>query len=159
MSALPFCGEALNKGRIVVHTPDGSDGHASFASLDRTQRREISRAVSRGRAVTDRRLARTAVAFSQRQQRFWRYAWLIGPALGAMQFLSLDPLPALINALIGSGMLIAASVWFTRKAKQSQTACLDLLNTRKGNPNGPKHRQVSAPNVRAPYTPRGRKRR
>ena len=143
----------------LVHTPDGSDGSKSFASLDRAQRREITRAVNRGKAVTDRRLARTAVAFSARQQRFWRYAWLIGPALGALQFLSLEPVPALINALIGSGMLIAASVWFTRKAKQSQAACMALLNTRKGNPNGPKNRQVSAPNVRAPYTPRGRKRR
>lgn len=143
----------------MVHTPDGSDGYKAYAALDRTQRREIARAVSRGKAVTNRKLARTAIAFAARQQRFWRYAWLIGPALGALQFLSLDPIPALINALIGSAMLLSASVWFTRKAARSKVACSELLATRKGNPNGPKNRQVSAPNVRAPYTPRGRKRR
>lgn len=143
----------------MVNTPDGSDDYKLYATLDRTDRRQIARAVNRGRAVDDRKLAKIAVAFARRQQRFWRYAWLIGPALGALQFLSLEPLAATFNALIGSGMLIGASVWFTRKAKQSERACLELHATKKGNPAGPKNRQVPLPDVRAPYTPRGKKRR
>ncbi len=144
----------------MVQTPDGSDGYKAYAALDRTQRRAIARAVNRGKAVEDRHLARTAIAFAQRQRHFWRYAWLIGPALGAFQFLSLDLVPALVNALIGSGMLIGASLWFTRKAKQSQAANQALQDTRKGNPAGPKNRQVAPPTVeRAAYTPRGKKRK
>jgi len=143
----------------MVNTPDGSEGYKAYAALDRPQRREISRAVSRGQAVTDRRLAKIAVSFAQRQRRFWRYAWLIGPALGAFQFISLDPLPAAVNALIGSGMLIAASVWFSRKAKRAARLCVELHNTRKGNPPGPKNRQVPEPLPRSTYTPRGKKRR
>jgi hypothetical protein len=143
----------------MVDTPDGSDGYKLYASLDRPQRREIARAVNRGKVVSDRKLAKVAVAFARRQQKFWRYAWLIGPALGALQFLSLDPIPAAVNAAIGSGMLIGASVWFSRKAKKSERLCLELYATKKGNPAGPKNRQVPLPDVRAPYAPRGKKRR
>lgn len=143
----------------MVLTPDGSDGYQQYAALGRQDRRQISRAVNRGRAVTDRRLARTAAAFARRQQRFWRLAWLIGPPLGAFQFFTLEPIPALINAVIGVGMLIAASVWFSRKAKQSERLNLELHATKRGNPAGPKSRQVPLPEVRSPYAPRGKKRR
>lgn len=66
-------------------TPDADGLRRDFAALPFADRREVARAVNRGRAVEDRKLAVFAVVTARRQQRLWRWMWLAGPLIGLTQ--------------------------------------------------------------------------
>lgn len=86
-------------------------------------RRRILRAVNRGQVLQSRREAAMAVVMARRQQRFWRFAWLLGPVLAV-------PLAFLLGiegaaditayALLGGGILLTMSVFYVRRARRAE---------------------------------------
>ena len=99
-----------------------------FATLDAIDRRAIVKAVNRGRAVEKRKHAPFAVHIAERQMRFWRWSWLIGPVVGLVQIGQLGVLPAIINAVVASAFLGAMSAFFWIRARRSQEANLALAD-------------------------------
>ncbi len=138
-----------------------------FADVTTDQRRAIVRAVNRGQPVENRRHAPLAVMIAQRQIRFWRWAWLIAPALGIGQLFVAEPQVALMNGLFGT-MVLGTLAWFwMRRARQSMDANAALQKGRIGPPSRSERTadpvdadDASTPpaNPRPP-APRGRKRR
>ncbi len=99
--------------------------------LPRAERRVVIRAVGRGRAVPDRRHAPLAVAVAQRQQRFWRTAWLLGPAIAVAQgaVTGLPPEQTLLLAAWGMVVLGALSWWWWSRARRAELENLALAGT------------------------------
>ena len=93
-----------------------------FMRLDRAERRAIMRAVNRGRAVEDRRHAPLAVAVAQRQQRFWRAAWLLGPTIALAQgaLTGLPPEQVVLLAAWGTLVLGAMAWWWWSRARRAE---------------------------------------
>lgn len=104
----------------MARIPDRAEHQRRFAALDLRQRREVVRAVNRGRVLEDRRLAALAVGLAQRQQRFWRWAWLMGPAIGLVQLFFVPATAALINAGIGTVTLGLVSWWWYSRARKAE---------------------------------------
>lgn len=105
-----------------------------FAGLDYAARRAIVKAVNRGRAVEVRRHAPLAVSVAQRQIRFWRWAWLIGPGIGAVQLAFAPPEIALFNALIATLILFMMAFVLIRRAQRSIVANQAIVQGRVGPP-------------------------
>lgn len=97
-----------------------------FARLDATERRAIVKAVNRGNPVDNRKHAPLAVHMAQRQMRFWKWSWLIGPAVGLIQINQLGWVAAVINALLASAFLGAMSAFFYLRARRAEEANLAL---------------------------------
>lgn len=105
-----------------------------FGALSSTDRRAIVRAVNRGRAVEVRKHAPLAVHIANRQMRFWKWSWIIGPAVGLLQIGQLGLAAALINALLASALLGAMSAFFYLRAQRSAQANLALMGGKRPGP-------------------------
>jgi hypothetical protein len=116
----------------VAKIPDKAEHQRRFAGLELTQRRAIIRAVNRGQVLEDRKLAALAVGVARRQQRFWRVAWLIGPALGVLQLLYTDPQVALINGAVGTVTLGLLSWWWFTRARRAEQLNTELVEGGRG---------------------------
>lgn len=100
-----------------------------FAALPFGTRRAVVRAVSRGRAVDDRKLALHAVVVARRQQQLWRWLWLTGPLIGLTQ-LSLGWVAVLVAAALSTvTMALLARFWLIR-AQRAEAANLALVPKR-----------------------------
>lgn len=107
--------------------------HASlWSKLDVTDRRRILKAVRRGEALTNRREARVAIGVARQQQRYWRWIWLLGPAVG----LALIPqwTAVALNAVLGALLMGFLSVHRIRKARACEAANLERLGVRPATP-------------------------
>lgn len=104
-----------------------------FLRLDRRERRAIMRAVNRGRAADDRRHAPLAVAVAQRQQRFWRAAWLLGPTIALAQgaLTGLPPEQVVLLAVWGTTVLGALAWWWWSRARRAELANLSAASGRR----------------------------
>lgn len=105
-----------------------------FMSLDRSQRRAIMRAVNRGRLVEDRRHADLAIGVARRQQRFWRYAWLLGPTIALAQA-ALSPIglqEGLLLAAWGTMILGSMAWWWYSRAARAELLNAELVRRRPG---------------------------
>jgi hypothetical protein len=104
-----------------------------FLRLDRRERRAIMRAVNRGRAADDRRHAPLAVAVAQRQQRFWRSAWLLGPTIALAQgaLTDLPPEQVVLLAAWGTMVLGAMAWWWWSRARRAELANLAAASGRR----------------------------
>jgi hypothetical protein len=116
----------------VARAPDAADLDGlrrEFAALPLSSRRAVARAVSRGRAVEDRKLAAYAVLIARRQQRLWRWVWLTGPAIGLTQIgVGLEAaIAAIVVSTVTMGLL--ARWWYVR-AKRAETANLEQVPKR-----------------------------
>ena len=105
-----------------------------FARLDAVERRAIVKAVNRGNPVETRKHAPLAVHIAQRQMRFWKWSWLIGPAVGLVQINQLGLIAALINALMASAFLGAMSAFFYLRARRAEEANLALADRKRPAP-------------------------
>jgi hypothetical protein len=108
--------------------------NARFAALDRHQRREIMRAVNRGQVVKDRRQADIAIGVARRQQRFWRFAWLLGPSLALAQA-AMTPIglqEGLLLAAWGTLLLGGMAWWWHSRAARSELLNAELFRRRPG---------------------------
>jgi hypothetical protein len=100
-----------------------------FAALPFAARRAVVRAVSRGRAVEDRKLAVHAVVVARRQQRLWRWLWVTGPLIGLTQI----PLglPVTVAAVVISTLtMVALSRFWVVRAERAERANLELVPKR-----------------------------
>jgi len=102
-----------------------------FARLDAPERRAIVKAVNRGLPVDTRKHAPLAVHIAQRQMRFWKWSWLIGPAVGLIQINQLGVVAAIINALMASAFLGAMSAFFYLRARRAEEANLALSDRKR----------------------------
>jgi hypothetical protein len=98
-----------------------------FGALSSADRRAIVRAVNRGRAVEVRKHAPLAVHIAHRQMRFWKWSWVIGPAVGLLQIGQLGPAAAVLNALLATALLGSMSAYFYLRAQRSAQANLALM--------------------------------
>lgn len=114
----------------MAKIPDPEEHRRRFNALSFAERRAIIRAVNRGRMVDARKHAPLAVVIARRQQRIWRWAWVLGPALGLF-YLTVSWQVALINGAF-SGLVLAmiARIWFLR-AQRAEAANLALAAGRR----------------------------
>lgn len=112
-----------NKKRTL---PDAAEHATLWRGLSFQERRSFLRAVRRGEAAASRKEARIAVGVARQQQRYWRYAWLIGPAI-ALALSGRSTSELVISALLGTLAMGAMSVWSYRRAQRSELANLELL--------------------------------
>lgn len=107
--------------------PEGAEYRQRWAQLDRPARRRVMRAVNRARALDKRNEAVLAVALARAQQRFWRVAWLLGPALGAL--LAYDqPVTAIVaNAGLAAAVFGVLAVFFRWRARRAEEVNLQVV--------------------------------
>jgi len=114
----------------VAKIPDKAEHQRRFAALDFAQRRAIVRAVNRGQVVDVRKHAPLAVVLARRQQTLWRWAWLMGPAIGAFYLRSGWEL-ALANTLFSTLVLGAVARFWYLRARRAEAANLALAEGRR----------------------------
>ena len=105
---------------MAAKIPDRAEHQRRFAALTLPERRKIIKAVNRGKVVEERKHAVLAIGVARRQQRFWKWAWLVGPLVGVMQFLTMDPMAALLNAGVASMALGALAYYWYSRAKRAE---------------------------------------
>jgi len=115
----------------VARIPDQAENRRLFAQLDGTERRAVIRCVNRGRTAPTRRLAPLAVGVARRQQRFWRYSWLMGPFIGLIQALFVEPAMAFANAMLATSGLLLLSLWFGLRARRAEQLNLEVAEGRR----------------------------
>ena len=120
----------------MAGTPDKRENQRRFAELPNDQRRSLLKAVNRGQAVEARKLAPLAVGLAQRQQRFWKLSWLMGPAIGVFQVIFVGLEVGLINGGIATLGLAALSYWFWSRAHRAEVLNRQIAEGRKA-PNRP----------------------
>ncbi|MDP9023272.1 MAG: hypothetical protein M3N57_11390 [Actinomycetota bacterium] len=102
--------------------PDPDAHRQQWSKLDFSTRRRIVRAVNRGRALDDPREAALAVRVARNQQRFWRWAWLIGPVAAMLLQRRSGWVAMAWNAAV-AGVLFAVMAWlFHRRAQRAEAA-------------------------------------
>ena len=106
----------------MAKIPDKDEHTRQFAKLDTGARRDILKAVNRGRAVEDRRLAHLVVGVARRQQKFWKRAWIVGPIVGASSFIGATSVTAAaINAAIATlGLGLMSWLWYSRATRAEE---------------------------------------
>jgi hypothetical protein len=113
----------------VARVPDRDEHRRRFAALEVAERRSIIRAVNKGRAVEKRKHAPLAVGVARQQQRFWLWAWVVGPVIGLVQ-LRAGWQAAVVNGVLGT-VFLASICWFwLRRAKQAEVANLRRMGNR-----------------------------
>ena len=112
----------------TVPTPD--EHRKLWAGLDFQQRRQILKAVGRGRAVDDRRSARIAVGAARQQQRYWKWAWVWGLAPAAL-VIGQGIAVVAVYMVMGLLMMGALSWWRLQRARDAERLNLELLSSPK----------------------------
>lgn len=114
----------------MARIPDRDEHRRRFAALDVPERRAIIRAVNKGQAVEPRKHAPLAVGVARQQQRFWRWAWLVGPVIGLVQLRGGWEV-AVVNGAIGTVFLgMICWFWYSR-ARRAEEANLERLGRRR----------------------------
>jgi hypothetical protein len=115
---------------VAARVPDRQEHRRRFAALDVAERRAIIRSVNKGQAVDKRKHAPLAVGVARQQQRFWRWAWVVGPVIGLVQLRSGWQI-ALINGALGTIFLVGICWFWISRAKRAEEANLGLLGKRR----------------------------
>jgi len=100
----------------------------AWSAMTFRERRRIIKAVNRGQALPDAKDARLAVGVASNQMRFWRLAWLIGPA-GALFQLGQGWVQFAINAVVVTAVIGTLSLWFHRRAARARAANVEVATT------------------------------
>lgn len=108
--------------------PSAEEHARLWGRLGFADRRRILKAVARGEGMTDRREARVAVGVARQQQRYWRWAWLFGPAMGLVQIPAWSAVA--VTAVLGALLMGGLSVHRSRRAAAAEQANLDRLGIR-----------------------------
>lgn len=116
----------------MAKIPDKAEHQRQFAGLETADRRAIIRAVNRGKAVDQRKLAPLAVGVARRQRKFWRVAWLLGPLVGLTSlFAEADLVASLMNSAVATAALgLMAWFWYSR-ARRAEALNLELSQSRR----------------------------
>ena len=110
--------------RATLPTPAEHD--RLWRAMDTSRRRAVLRHVRRGEAAPSRKEARVAVGIARQQQRFWKWAWALGPAV-AVLFSTSETVVLLASAFAGGLGMAVLSAWSHRRAVQSERANLAFL--------------------------------
>lgn len=103
--------------------PDEATYRETWSSMDFSHRRTIVKAVNKGRACETREDAAIAVVVARRQQRFWKYAWLMGPLVALIQVG--EGLAAyLVNAALATIIVGGMAWWKLRRVRQAEDSNL-----------------------------------
>lgn len=114
-----------------------------LGALSFRERRQIVKAVNRGRTLDDPGKAHLAVSVARSQMRFWRWSWLLGPVVALIQ-IGEGVEVFLVNAVFATLILGGLSLFFYRRAGRAETRHLEILADRgRGKPKA--ERQVGAP--------------
>ncbi len=108
--------------------PDQAEFNRLWSQIPVSDRRRILRAENRGQVLESRKEAALAVVMARRQQRFWRWAWLLGPLM-AIPLANLVGIEGLgrqaAYALFGAAVLLAMSGFYTRRARRAEEGNTD----------------------------------
>ncbi len=116
----------------MASIPGKIESQRRFTQLPVAERRAILKSVNRGQQVGDRKHAAIAVWIARRQARFWKFAWLIGPVIGVVQFaLGSTPDQVLINAGAATAFLLLMSAFWLRRARRAETLNLAVAEGQK----------------------------
>lgn len=116
----------------MAKIPDKAEHQRQFAGLEVGDRRAIIRAVNRGKAVDERKLAPLAVGVARRQRKFWRVAWVLGPLVGLTTlFGDTDLMLALLNAGVATFALGLMSWFWYSRARRAEVRNLELSQSRR----------------------------
>lgn len=96
-----------------------------WAKLAFADRRRILRSVNRGHGLDDRKEARIGVGVARQQLRYWRWAWVFGPAVGLIRIP--DWTMVAITAVMGGLLMGALSLWRLRRAARAEQANLERI--------------------------------
>lgn len=131
-SRLTRTGRADEAPRVTFTREDARRLNERFSMLDRQERRAIVRAVNRGEAMTKKRDAELAIGVARRQQRFWKRAWLLGPAIAVVQVLAtpIGWLEGLLLAAWGAVLLGMMAAWWWTRARRAELLNLAMLGPR-----------------------------
>lgn len=112
----------------MARIPDKEAYQRAWSGMAFRERREILRAVARGQPMRRRKDARLAVATARQQQSYWKYAWLIAPAVSLISI----PNWALVavQAVLLSGLMGGYAWHRIRRARQAEEANLGRLDGR-----------------------------
>lgn len=111
--------------------PEGQAFRDAWTKLDRDGRRRVRRAVNRGQEAVNRNEARLAVAMARNQLRFWRWGWLVGPAVVLVITLPQGLDIALVNlAVVLAAVALMAWIFRTR-AQRTERLNLALLERKR----------------------------
>ena len=118
--------------RVTFTREDARRLNERFSMLDRQERRAIVRAVNRGEAMTKKRDAELAIGVARRQQRFWKRAWLLGPAIAVVQVLAtpIGWMEGLLLAAWGAVLLGMMAAWWWTRARHAELLNLAMLGPR-----------------------------
>lgn len=109
----------------MVRLPDKAAFDERWRSMGWGQRREFLRTVGRGEAMRKRSDARIAVMVARQQQRYWKWAWLLGPLVSL--FLLPDWIALAINAALISAVTGGFAFYKHRRAVASEQANLERI--------------------------------
>ena len=131
-SSLTRPGRADGAPPVTFTREDARRLNERFSMLDRQERRAIVRAVNRGEAMTKKRDAELAIGVARRQQRFWKRAWLLGPAIAVVQVLAtpIGWMEGLLLAAWGSVLLGMMAAWWWTRARRAELLNLAVLGPR-----------------------------
>lgn len=104
---------------------DSQSHRTAWSALDWRTRRRIVRAVNRGLALENRREARLAIGVARGQQRFWRWAWLVGP-LAALFVLREGIVVYVVNAAVATSVLGLMSWFWYSRARRAEVHNLEV---------------------------------
>lgn len=99
-----------------------------WAKLEFRDRRRILKSVGRGQGLENRKEARIGVGVARQQQRYWRWAWLFGPAIGVVQIP--EWIAVITTAFVGTLLMGGMAVYRIRNARAAEQANLDRIGAR-----------------------------
>lgn len=106
--------------------PDTAEHTRLWGALSFAERRAFLRQVRRGQAAPTRKEARVAVGVARQQQKYWRFAWLFGPAI-ALLLSGRSTSDLVLSALLGTLAMGGLSWHSFRRARRAEQANLELL--------------------------------
>lgn len=105
--------------------PSPAEHARLWAQLSFADRRRFLKAVNRGEGMQTRKDARLGVGVARQQMRYWRWAWLFGPAMGLVMIP--DWTSVIVTALLGGVLMGGLSLYRLRRAAAAERANLDRI--------------------------------
>lgn len=110
----------------MARIPDKETYQRAWSQMSFRQRREILRAVGRGQPMRRRKDARLAVATARNQQRYWKFAWLMAPAVALV---ALPDWAAVAVQAVLLTTIMGGFAWHRiRRARQAEEANIARLD-------------------------------
>lgn len=113
----------------MASIPDKETFQHAWDELDFGDRRIVMRAVSRGEPLRKRTFARMAVVRARQQQTYWRWAWLLAPAV-ALFSIGQGWVVVVVQALLLTLAMGGFARWRFTRAARAEQANIDRLDGR-----------------------------